>query len=535
MTAWLDRILGRVTMYALVIIRLGLHRRRRARAEPARAGQLRAARDPGRAPRCCWSRPIVVEPAVRAASSGCGRRLSSTVITALLLLFIFAPTLDPVGLGMLALAGVVATATSTCSRCAAGTSSTRRPPARSSSASLPFLSGDLRHLVAGHGLHAAVHRGRGVPDPVPHPQAAARRDVHRRRHAGLGRRTRSPTAARSSTGVSFALLLVPDGLLRRLHAERAAHASAAPLAAAGSRRCWSASCSPCRSTSWGVLGQPAVRAAGRQPVRVLLRAAPRHPADYVGKRQLAPTSWEFEFAARARRCGSRRASTWSSRSRTRKTDARGWRRVFSIASAPVAGATREVRHPPARAPSTFKKALLALEPGTRCRRRRSAATSCCRRTMRRCCSSRAASASPRTSASSRHSRRRRRSGMSRWSTRSARPDDLAYADLLAKAGCSAVTVVSRREAGEAAEGLDLARGPAPHRRAAARRGARREDAPHVPVGHAGDGGRPEARPAPGGRPPHPHRRLHRLLIRRWSLSKPCSPCASTLALAIPEC
>ena len=54
-------------------------------------------------------------------------QLSSMVITALLLLFIFQPTLYPAGLAVLALAATIAAATNTCSPSAAGTSSI--PPA----------------------------------------------------------------------------------------------------------------------------------------------------------------------------------------------------------------------------------------------------------------------------------------------------------------------------------------------------------------------------------------------------------------------
>ena len=80
MTAWLDRVLGRVTMYALVIIALGAARRRRDRRQPARADQLHAARDPGER-RGAARRDVRVELAHRPRSSACEPQTSSSFIT----------------------------------------------------------------------------------------------------------------------------------------------------------------------------------------------------------------------------------------------------------------------------------------------------------------------------------------------------------------------------------------------------------------------------------------------------------------------
>jgi ferredoxin-NADP reductase len=83
---------------------------------------------------------------------------------------------------------------------------------------------------------------------------------------------------------------------------------------------------------------------------------------YVGKTQLTPTSWEFEFEPKH----PVRFTSGQFMELTlphAKTDARGWRRVFSIASAPGGHVRFGVRLP--ESPSTFKKALLALEPGTK--------------------------------------------------------------------------------------------------------------------------------------------------------------------------
>jgi ferredoxin-NADP reductase len=82
--------------------------------------------------------------------------------------------------------------------------------------------------------------------------------------------------------------------------------------------------------------------------------------DFVGRSQLTPTSWQFEFRPHAKvkfLPGQYMELTLPHG----KTDARGWRRVFSIASAP-GGDIRFGMRLPERS-SSFKSALLALEPG----------------------------------------------------------------------------------------------------------------------------------------------------------------------------
>ncbi|CAN5368987.1 hypothetical protein BH11ACT3_BH11ACT3_14670 [soil metagenome] len=85
---------------------------------------------------------------------------------------------------------------------------------------------------------------------------------------------------------------------------------------------------------------------------------------YVGKTQLAPTSWQFEFEPKApvRFIPGQYMELTLPHART---DARGWRRVFSIASAPGDGSRVKfgIRLP--ESASSFKRALLALEPGTK--------------------------------------------------------------------------------------------------------------------------------------------------------------------------
>lgn len=83
---------------------------------------------------------------------------------------------------------------------------------------------------------------------------------------------------------------------------------------------------------------------------------------YEGRRQLTPTSWDFAFrpAAPVRFQPGQYMELTLPHS---GTDARGWRRVFSIAAAPASGEVRfGVRLPDK--PSSFKTALMALQPGT---------------------------------------------------------------------------------------------------------------------------------------------------------------------------
>lgn len=82
--------------------------------------------------------------------------------------------------------------------------------------------------------------------------------------------------------------------------------------------------------------------------------------EFLGRSQLTPTSWRFDFHPRApvRFLPGQYMELSLPHA---KTDARGWRRAFSIASAP-GGDIRFGMRLPERS-SSFKSALLALEPG----------------------------------------------------------------------------------------------------------------------------------------------------------------------------
>lgn len=82
---------------------------------------------------------------------------------------------------------------------------------------------------------------------------------------------------------------------------------------------------------------------------------------YTGRRQLTPTSWEFEFAPDAPVPFA--AGQYLELTLPHRADSRGWRRTFSIASAPGGPVRLGLRVPPERS-SSFKRTLLELEQGT---------------------------------------------------------------------------------------------------------------------------------------------------------------------------
>jgi ferredoxin-NADP reductase len=84
--------------------------------------------------------------------------------------------------------------------------------------------------------------------------------------------------------------------------------------------------------------------------------------EFAARRQLSPSSWEFDF----RPLRPVRFAPGQFMELTLphdKTDSRGWRRVFSIASAPGDLLRFGIRLP--EKSSSFKRALLDLEPGSR--------------------------------------------------------------------------------------------------------------------------------------------------------------------------
>jgi ferredoxin-NADP reductase len=84
--------------------------------------------------------------------------------------------------------------------------------------------------------------------------------------------------------------------------------------------------------------------------------------DFLGKKQLTPTSWELSF--RPQRAVRFRAGQYMELTIPHaKADVRGARRIFSIASAPVETEVVRFGLNTAERSSSLKTALLALEPG----------------------------------------------------------------------------------------------------------------------------------------------------------------------------
>ena len=82
--------------------------------------------------------------------------------------------------------------------------------------------------------------------------------------------------------------------------------------------------------------------------------------EFAAKRQLSPSSWEFDFRP-LRPVAFRPGQFMELTLPHDRADARGWRRVFSIASAPGEVLRFGIRLP--ERSSSFKRALLDLEPG----------------------------------------------------------------------------------------------------------------------------------------------------------------------------
>lgn len=84
--------------------------------------------------------------------------------------------------------------------------------------------------------------------------------------------------------------------------------------------------------------------------------------EFAARRQLSPSSWEFDFRP-LRPVAFRPGQFMELTLPHGKSDSRGWRRVFSIASAPGDLLRFGIRLP--EKSSSFKRALLELEPGTK--------------------------------------------------------------------------------------------------------------------------------------------------------------------------
>jgi ferredoxin-NADP reductase len=85
--------------------------------------------------------------------------------------------------------------------------------------------------------------------------------------------------------------------------------------------------------------------------------------EFLGRRPLSPSSWELDFRAIGP-VAFRPGQFMEISLPHRGTDSRGWRRTFSIASAPGDDRVMRIGVRVSEPASSFKKALLDLEPGT---------------------------------------------------------------------------------------------------------------------------------------------------------------------------
>lgn len=433
MTAWLDRILGRVTMYMLVIIALALI------GVAAIVGSL-IGQVSYPVPDILASAAVLVVVSI-ASNWLIGRifrvapQTSSSIITGLLLLFIFAPTLEPAGLGTLALAAVVASATKYLL-------AIRGRHVFNPAAAAAFIVGLVPPLLGSTFVTWWV----GTSFLLPFAAAGALAILFRTRKLWLG--LTFVVVATVGWGVTFAGngLAFTDGLTFALLQYPAVFFAgfmlSEPLTLPPRR--WQ---QLLEAVVVGALFALSFNFFG------LFSASPQFALlignllafffgqrrgirlSYVGKRQLAPTSWEFEFAP----ASPVRFTPGQFMELTlphQKPDARGWRRVFSIASAPGPTVRFGIRLP--EKASSFKRALLDLEPGAKV-----SATSVGGDFVLPKGDSPVllvAGGIGITPYISQLEQVRSRDVALVYAIST--PDDLAYADLIAKAGCSSVTVVS---------------------------------------------------------------------------------------------
>ncbi|HWM33148.1 MAG TPA: FAD-dependent oxidoreductase [Pseudolysinimonas sp.] len=434
MTAWLDRLLGRVTMYVLVIIALC--------ALILVAAVLGLLGWFGFGPA-----EIVVSALVLLVATYGSNRLfagilrvrpqtASSIITALLLLVIFPPSLAPGYLGILALSGVIASASKYL------LAVRRRHVVNPAAVGAMVIS--VLPLSAQQGVYALWWLG--TPIMLPFVAVAAFAILFRTRKLWLGGIFLVVATAAITTYSAVAGLPVADALASALLSSPivffAGFMLSEPLTLPPRR--WQQAV---EAVLVGALFTPGISVFGlffSSPQFALLvgnlfgfafgqRRGIR--LSYVGRTQLTPTSWEFEFTPDA----PVRFTPGQFMELTlphAKTDARGWRRVFSIASAPGGTVRFGVRLP--ERSSTFKKALLALEPGTRV-----SATSVGGDFVL------PAGDVPVLLVAGGIGITPYISQLEAGGSRDvalvyaiSTPDDLAYAGMLAKAGCSSVTVVS---------------------------------------------------------------------------------------------
>jgi ferredoxin-NADP reductase len=356
MTAWLDRVLGRVTMYALVIICLVVL------AVIALISSIIGLLSFSPLALLANAATLLVFSYLANGFGGLLFRtrpqLSSTAITALLLLFIIQPQLTLVSLGGAALAAVVAVLAKYVlawrgkhifNPAAIGafilglTALTFNTWWIATAPMLPFVA------VAGFLI---LWRTRRIPMAVVFIVVATANIVIRNVLFGASITEGIGVALISSPIVFFACFMLDEPLT--LPPRRWQQLLEAVVVGVVFQLGFSIG--PLSSTPEFalVIGNLLAFFFGqRRGIRM----------EFLGRRQLTPTSWQFDFRPRSALKflpGQYLELTLPHA----KTDARGWRRSFSIASAPgVTDTVRLAMRVPSRS-SSFKRAILDLEPGT---------------------------------------------------------------------------------------------------------------------------------------------------------------------------
>lgn len=360
MIAWLDSLLGRVTMYRLVALCLGALQV--LAVVFAFLGVIFVA-----TPLAMLVGFVVLLAVALGLNAGFAAlfrvraHVTSTVITAQLLFFLMTPTLDPLGLAGLAVAAALAVA------------------------SKYLLAVRGRHVVnpAAFGGFAAslvgVATGQfwkpiwwvGTAWLLPVVAVCAFLILFRTRRLPMGLLF---VAVATAGGILFYLSLGSDvasaatfALVSAPTVFLAGFMLSEPLTLPPRRRqqlvyavvvgvlMWSTAAVPvlANAPEFALLvGNVLAFLAGqRRGIRL----------QFVERRRLSPTSWEFDFRA-TRPVAFRPGQFMELTLPHEKSDSRGWRRVFSIASAPGDLLRFGIRLP--ERASTFKRALLDLEPGT---------------------------------------------------------------------------------------------------------------------------------------------------------------------------
>ena len=359
MTAWLDRVTGRVTMYRLVTLLLGVTGI--AALVLSLVGGL-------------FYTPLelIASAAVALASTVVANRvfalvfrtmphLESSIITGLLLFFLFLPSLEPAALGTLAIAGVLATASKyliavrgrhILNPAAAGASLVavlQLPSAGwwvATSSLLPVT------LI---GAFLVLYRTRRLSMGLVFVAVSASILVARLTASG-----QSVAESVSTTFASYPIIFFVGFMLSEpltMAPRRWQQLTIAALVGALFTVPFMIGPVFLSFETSLVIGNALAFLAGqRRGIRL----------SYLGKTQLTPTSWEFQF--QPERPVSFRAGQYMELTVPHpRADARGSRRFFSIASAPTTDGPVAFALRMAQPGSSFKRALLDLGAGAHVR------------------------------------------------------------------------------------------------------------------------------------------------------------------------